>query len=268
MGKHIPVSIGLSPALGIRGVLAARDLRKGELIEKCPLILIPVEQEAALKQTVLGSYHYEWSNSHHALALGYAGLCNHSYTPNVSFHIDYRNRSLNYRALARIKQGEELTVNYNGWIDDHTPLESKYLEPTPQTRSNLSSCQAIDLPMVVGLSPTLGIRGLLAARDIAAGEVIERCPVAPIPVEQEDALEATVFSTYYFLWTDTHYALALGYGSLFNHSYRANVDFDHDFEGQQVIFTAVKAIRQGDELTINYNGEPDDDAPIHPDFLK
>lgn len=265
---HIPVTIGISPTLGIRGVLAARDLRKGELIEKCPLILIPVGQEATLKQTTLGSYHYEWNNHHHALVLGYAGLCNHSYTPNVTFHIDYRNRSLNYRTLTRIKQGDELTVNYNGWTNDHTPLEMKYFESIAETQRTPREYQPINLSVSVGLSPTLGIRGLLAARDIRAGEVIERCPVVLIPVEQEDALEATIFSTYYFLWTDTHYALALGYGSLFNHSYRANVAFDHDFEGQQVIFSAVKDVQQGDELTINYNGEADDDSPIHADFLK
>ncbi len=265
---HIPVSIGLSPTLGIRGVLAARDFRKGELIEKCPLILIPIKQEAALKQTTLGSYHYEWNNSHHALVLGYAGLCNHAYRPNVAFHIDYRNRSINYRTLTRIQQGEELTVNYNGWTDDETPLEAKYLNGSAKAQRTQRASQAIDLASVIGTSPTLGIRGLMAARDIRQGEVIERCPVVLIPVEQEDALEATVFSTYYFLWTDTHYALALGYGSLFNHSYQANVSFDHDFEGQQVIFTAAQDVKQGEELTINYNGEPDDDTPIHADFLK
>lgn len=265
---HIPVTIGISPKLGIRGVLAARDLRKGELVEKCPLILIPVGQENALKQTTLGSYHYEWNNHHHALVLGYAGLCNHSYTPNVSFHIDYRNRSLNYRALTRIQQGEELTVNYNGWTDDHTPLETKYFVSTTETPRASNENQSIHLPCVVGLSPTLGIRGLLAARDIRKGEVIERCPVVLIPVEQEEALEATIFSTYYFLWDDTHYALALGYGSLFNHSYQANVTFDHDFEGQQVIFSAAKDVKKGEELMINYNGEPEDDTPIHADFLK
>ncbi len=124
----------------------------------------------------------------------------------------------------------------------------------------------MDIPVEVGISPTLGIRGLLATRDIAVGEMIERCPVILIPVTQEDALEATVLGNYYFLWDDDFYAIALGYGSFQNHSYHANVSFLRDFEKQQIIFTAAKAIRQGEELTINYNGDPDDETPIHEGF--
>ena len=124
----------------------------------------------------------------------------------------------------------------------------------------------MDIPVEVGLSPTLGIRGLLAARDIADGEVIERCPVILIPVAQEDALEATVLANYYFLWDDDYYAMALGYGSFQNHSYHANVSFKRDFDAQKIIFTAAKPVRQGEELTINYNGDPDDETPIHEGF--
>lgn len=124
----------------------------------------------------------------------------------------------------------------------------------------------MDIPVEVGLSPTLGIRGLLASRDIAVGEVIERCPVILIPVTQEDALEATVLGNYYFLWDDNCYAMALGLGSLHNHSYHANTIFERDFEHQLIVFKAAKPIRQGEELTINYNGETDDQTPIHEGF--
>jgi len=124
----------------------------------------------------------------------------------------------------------------------------------------------MDIPVEVGLSPTLGIRGLLATRDIAVGEVIEHCPVILIPVAQEDALEATVLGNYYFLWNDDFYAMALGLGSLHNHSYHANTIFERDFDGQLIVFKAAKPIRQGEELTINYNGETDDQTPIHEGF--
>ena len=124
----------------------------------------------------------------------------------------------------------------------------------------------MDIPVEVGISPTLGIRGLLATRDIEAGEVIERCPLVFIPVAQEDALEATVLGNYYFLWDDDFYAMALGYGSFQNHSYHANVSFKRDFEAKQIVFTAAKAVRQGEELTINYNGDPDDETPVHEGF--
>ncbi len=124
----------------------------------------------------------------------------------------------------------------------------------------------MELAVEVGISATLGIRGLVATRDIAAGEEIERCPVILIPVTQEDALEATVLGNYYFLWDADFYAMALGYGSLHNHSYHANTVFKRDFEGQMMIFTAAKVIRRGEEVTINYNGETDDATPIHEGF--
>jgi uncharacterized protein len=123
----------------------------------------------------------------------------------------------------------------------------------------------MEIPLVVGISPTLGFRGLLAARDIAAGEVIECCPVILFPVEQEDLIEASALHNYYYLWDETHYAIALGYGSLYNHAYHANVRYERDFEAQTIVHIAAKAIRQGEELTMNYNGSPDDETPLDPE---
>jgi len=60
--------------------------------------------------------------------------------------------------------------------------------------------------------------------------------------------------------------MALGLGSLHNHSYHANTIFERDFDGQLIVFKAAKPIRQGEELTINYNGETDDQTPIHEGF--
>ena len=122
----------------------------------------------------------------------------------------------------------------------------------------------MDIPVEVGVSPTLGVRGLMAARDIVVGEVIERCPVVLVPIKDEQHLDACVLGNYYYLWDANYHALALGYGSLFNHSYDANVKFTCDIESRTIIYTAVKSIRRGEELTNNYNGEPDDETPLNP----
>lgn len=124
----------------------------------------------------------------------------------------------------------------------------------------------MNIPVQVGLSPTLGIRGLLAARDIAPGEIIEHCPVLLIPVDQETLLEQSALSNHYFLWDERHHAVALGYGSLYNHSFHANVRYQRDFEQQIISFTAVKAVCIGEELTVNYNGDPDDETPLDLSF--
>lgn len=124
----------------------------------------------------------------------------------------------------------------------------------------------MEIPAEVGKSPTLGIRGLLATRDLTEGEVIERCPVVLLPAAQGETLDQTVLTSYYFLWDAEHCAMALGYGSFQNHSYHANVRFRRDFAALQIVFTTARRVRQGEELTINYNGDPDDQTPLAAEF--
>lgn len=125
----------------------------------------------------------------------------------------------------------------------------------------------MDIPVEIGISPTLHIRGLLASRDLVEDDLIHVAPIVLIPVEQQAALEQTILGVYYFEWDDTHHCFALGYASLFNHSYTANVYFIREFDEKLIYFYAAQSIRQGEELTINYNGVSDDDTPIDPAFL-
>src|SRR5947207_2382193 len=76
-----------------------------------------------------------------------------------------------------------------------------------------------------------GGRGVFALRDIPAATTIERVPVILIPKEQvfgntPEARHAARISWYVFAWdgiTKRNYvALALGYGSIYNHSYSPN----------------------------------------------
>ena len=56
-------------------------------------------------------------------------------------------------------------------------------------------------------------------------------------------------------------ALALGYGSLYNHSFRPNARYD-DVGPQTKEFTAMRDIAPGEEITVNYNGEPTSRAAV------
>ena len=56
-------------------------------------------------------------------------------------------------------------------------------------------------------------------------------------------------------------ALALGYGSLYNHSYRPNARYV-DLGDRTKLFTAIWDIAAGEEITVNYNGEPGDETPV------
>ena len=104
-------------------------------------------------------------------------------------------------------------------------------------------------------SPIHG-RGVFAARDFKGGDVIEECPILPVPGEQASLLDETDLSGFTFEW-DGGVAVALGFGSLYNHSWTPNARYDHDYERGLVVYSAVRAIDAGEEITVNYSGDPD-----------
>jgi uncharacterized protein len=55
--------------------------------------------------------------------------------------------------------------------------------------------------------------------------------------------------------------IALGYGSLYNHFCPSNADYFMDFEAETIDIVAVRYIEAGDEITINYNGDPRNAEP-------
>ncbi len=120
---HLPFKVGVSKELKIRGIIATKDIKKGGLIESCPLILVDIrKEEEFLKQTVLWKYYYEYNSKYHCIVLGYCSLTNHSYTPNAKYSYDFKNIRLVYRALTDIKSGDEILVNYNFFPNDKKEL--------------------------------------------------------------------------------------------------------------------------------------------------
>ena len=104
-------------------------------------------------------------------------------------------------------------------------------------------------------------RGVFARRLICDGEVIERVPVLVLPVgETRSDSGLTRMAVYFFEWGRGTVAVALGYGSLYNHSYQPNARYDES--GQTKVFRAIRDIAPGEEITVNYNGEPEDKTPV------
>jgi SET domain-containing protein len=105
-------------------------------------------------------------------------------------------------------------------------------------------------------------RGIFAGRDIKAGELFEVSPVIIICIEDwERYLEKTILYNYCFYWGED-LAIALGYGSLFNHSYEPNTKYHNNKTNLSIDFYAIKDIKKDEEITINYNGDPTDDTPL------
>jgi uncharacterized protein len=111
-------------------------------------------------------------------------------------------------------------------------------------------------------------RGVFARRAIRKGEVIESVPVLVMTSEEyAEGLSKTALKDYCFGWGTDQVALALGYGSLYNHSYRPNARYE-DIGTQTKDFVAVRDIAEGEEITINYNGKPGSKAKVWFDVVE
>jgi len=106
-------------------------------------------------------------------------------------------------------------------------------------------------------------RGVFALKNFEAGDVIESAPVLVFTPKERKNLEKTLLNYYVYPWKSTRGAsVVLGYGSLYNHSFSPNADWKQNFKTRCMIYRAIKPIKIGEEITVNYNGEPDDNSPI------
>ncbi|OCH90027.1 hypothetical protein OBBRIDRAFT_879482 [Obba rivulosa] len=111
-------------------------------------------------------------------------------------------------------------------------------------------------------------RGVYASRDLSAQSVVEISPVLLFAAkEYEEHGKHTVLDHYTFKWRDGRMALALGLGSLFNHSSAPNVSYTIDPATESIRYTTTRRIREGEELCIFYGHnlwfDPMDSEPVN-----
>lgn len=105
-------------------------------------------------------------------------------------------------------------------------------------------------------------RGVYARVDIPEGTVFERAPLLVMSAREAlDSEHSQVLPAYVFEYGRGKVALALGFGSLYNHSYNPNARYD-DASGQVKEYRALRDIAAGEEITINYNGVEDCQDPV------
>lgn len=108
-----------------RGVFAGAAIKKGELIERCPVIEILGHDVANLNDSNLATYIYYLGKHKERLmlALGFGSIYNHSYQPNAAYKENYKEKLIDFIAIKSIKKDEEITVNYSqGNQKDSSPL--------------------------------------------------------------------------------------------------------------------------------------------------
>lgn len=109
--------------------------------------------------------------------------------------------------------------------------------------------------------------GVFARKAIPENLVFERVPVLIFPSKfLWHPEETSPLADYVFTWDDETVAIALGYGSLYNHSYRPNAIYE-DWGRNFKHYKAIRNIAAGEEITINYNGDPDDATSVGFDVL-
>ncbi|HSB93992.1 MAG TPA: SET domain-containing protein [Flavitalea sp.] len=107
-------------------------------------------------------------------------------------------------------------------------------------------------------------RGVFTNENIRSKSIIEISPVIVLPAKDRKTVDQTLLHDYIFEWGDTRRqaCIALGYVSLYNHSFTSNCEYEMDYEYQLITIRAVRSIKKGEELFINYNGTWDDTRPL------
>ncbi len=102
-------------------------------------------------------------------------------------------------------------------------------------------------------------RGVFAGRAYRKGEVIEVCPVIRVTPGADGTADGGL-EYYVFQWDKGALAVALGYGSLYNHSPEANAKFTPRHARNDIVFKATRDISVGEQIFIDYQWDEGDYA--------
>ena len=96
--------------------------------------------------------------------------------------------------------------------------------------------------------------GVFTNAPIAAGEILEECPVLLVDEAHCPPPDGSNLSSYLFRWKPgtKQLAVVLGSGSLFNHSATPNARYEKSFSDKLVRFIATCPIESGEEIFLNF----------------
>ena len=108
------------------GVFATKKIKKGEIIEECPLMVLPIEPGQT--SGLFMNHRFAWPKGigwyQHFVAMGYASYYNHSDTPNADWDIHPQNEDVfRFYALEDIYPDQEIFVYYG---DESYFLDKSY----------------------------------------------------------------------------------------------------------------------------------------------
>eukprot|EP01095_Lingulamoeba_sp_RSL-Kostka_P011617 TRINITY_DN4475_c0_g1_i1.p1 TRINITY_DN4475_c0_g1~~TRINITY_DN4475_c0_g1_i1.p1 ORF type:complete len:172 (-),score=43.31 TRINITY_DN4475_c0_g1_i1:316-831(-) len=129
-GYHVRVEVKEIKNKG-RGVFTLEPIKKSQIIELAPVIVIPKnEYKNHVTHSIFSEYVFKWDRGDFALALGFGSMFNHDNTPNVGWIRLPFDKCIRYSALRDIEDGEELTISYGKdlWFDDKNSNNNNNIE--------------------------------------------------------------------------------------------------------------------------------------------
>ena len=90
-----------------RGIFANTRIKKGQVIERSPYILVNGTVKGELE-----NYVFAYSKTKSLVALMYGSIFNHANKPNIDHIIDVDNKVMEYIAIQDIPAGQECFIDY------------------------------------------------------------------------------------------------------------------------------------------------------------
>ena len=104
-------------------------------------------------------------------------------------------------------------------------------------------------------------KGVFAGKNFKKNEIIEIAPILILEFTDFVDTKWNLLFEYYF-WMDDFVALALGFGSLYNHSKDPNCEYKLNRKEQTITFTSTKDILKDEEIFFNYKGVSSSKTPL------
>ena len=104
--------------------------------------------------------------------------------------------------------------------------------------------------------------GVFTDSAIDADTVIEISPVVLLTSTEKDLIDQTILYNYIFDWEGGRACMAMGLVPVYNHAVPSNCEYFQDYENNTILIKTVRDIEANEELTINYNGDFDNDKNV------
>jgi uncharacterized protein len=107
-------------------------------------------------------------------------------------------------------------------------------------------------------------RGVFTSAILLSSTIIEISPVIVLDFNDKVLVDQTLLHDYIFHWgeSERECCVALGYLSIYNHSYQANAEYEMNFSERTMQIKTIREISSGEEIFINYNGTWNDPKAV------